>query len=216
MKRSTLTLLAATILAAAATQPAHSATKPVTSTYYFHGSGNGNVSAIQASTGGGGGVLPMDSVKPTATSDSEYGSFGAANNPNHKCYGNPLTMHPTWMGAASGMLTNKVVVSFYARSSPGNATVQLFADAGDSQACNANFPSVVAEATVPLPASPSFQLVTATLTLAKPVKVKAAFSIQIQTEDVATPQASDIGFDSAASPSGVTWSCIPAAGKKAC
>lgn len=216
MKRSTITTLAIAVLSVGVAHPASSAAPPVTSTYYFHGTGNGNGSALQAVVGGGGGVLPMNSVKPTATSDSEYGTFGAANNPNHKCYGNALTMHPTWMGAASGMLTNKVVVSFYARSSPGKATIQLFADAGDAVACNASFPTVVAETTVALPASPGFQLVTATLTLTKPVKVKSSFSIQFETEDVATPQASDIGFDSAASPSHVTWSCLPKPGKATC
>ena len=221
MKRSTLALFLVAALAAGTAQPALAAAKkpapkPITKTYYFHGTGNGNASAIQSLNNDTGGILPMDAVKPTATSDSDYGMISAANNPNHECYGNALTMHAAWTGVASGTLTDKVVVSFYARATPGNATVQLFADVGTEIQCNEEYPLVLAEATVPLPASPTFQLVTATLTLRKPVKVKSSFSIQIQNENVATPQASDIGFDSVKAPSAATWTCLPNAGKKSC
>lgn len=220
MKRSTLALVGIAALAGGIAQPAFAGTsaKPVTGTFFFHsvnngGTGNGNVNAL---AGGGTGTLPMDATKPTGTSDQEYGTFGAANNPNHKCVGNSLTMHPTWTGTAAGTLTNQVTVEFYARSTPGNATVQLFTDISDEVLCNAGFPSAVGEATVALPVSPSFGKVTAVLKLSKPVLVKSGFTIMITTEDVATPQASDIAFDSSASPSGVTFTCLPNKGKKTC
>jgi len=193
--------------------------KPVTTKYYFHsvdngGTGNGNVNAMVGDSATG--ILPMDAKAPTGTSDQDYGTFGAANNPNHECLGNNLTMHPTWQGVAKGTLVNKLTVTFYARSTPANATVQLFVDAADELACNDTFPGVVAEAVVALPASPTFAPVTATLTLPKPIKVKSGFMIQIQPDDVATPQASDIGFDSTTAPSAVTWTCLPLTGKKTC
>jgi hypothetical protein len=158
----------------------------------------------------------MDAKAPTGTSDQDYGFYGAANNPNHECLGNSLTMHPTWQGTAKGTLVNKLTVTFFARSTPANATVQLFVDAADELACNDTFPGVTAETVVALPASPTFSKVTATLTLPKPIKMKSGFMIQIQPDDVATPQASDIGFDSTTAPSAVTWTCLPLTGKKTC
>jgi hypothetical protein len=223
MKSTPLVLVALAAIAVGGTAPARAAAakkpKPVTSTYYFHsvdngGTGNGNVNALAGDSATG--ILPMDAVKPAGATTEEYGTFGAANNPNHECLGNALTMHPTWTGKATGTLTGKVTVTFYARSTPGNAIVQLFGESVDAAACNANFPTPLAEANVALPVSPTFGLVTATLTLPKPVLVKSGFTVQITTDDVATPQASDIGFDSATAPSGVTWTCLPNKGKKTC
>lgn len=226
MKRTPVLLVALALLAAGAGNDAMAAVKkkpappkPVTTSYYFHsvdnfGTGNGNVNWIAGETSTG--ILPMDAKAPTGTTDQEYGTAGAANNPNHKCVGLAPTNHPTWMGPASGTLTGTLTVTLFARSTPGNATVQLFTDIADESACNDAFPLVVAEAVVALPASPTFGKVTATLKLAKPILVKRSFTIQVQTENVATPQASDFAFDSVASPAGVVWTCLPKTGKKTC
>lgn len=226
MKRSHLTLVAAAAVLAVGASPALAkpkakaapTPKPVTTTYFFHsvnnsGTGNGNVNGL---VGDAKGILPMDATKPTGTTDQDYGTFGAASNPNHSCYGNPLTQHPSWRGSAVGTLTGKLTVEFYARSTPGKAVVQLFRDVPDEQQCNDAFPAVEAETTVDLPSSPGFTKVTAVLTLSKPLVVKQGFSLMFTTESAATPQATDIGFDSTTSPSGVTWTCLPNAGKKTC
>jgi hypothetical protein len=227
MNRTALALLAVSALSVGVAQPSLAATKakgpkpkPVTSTYYLHsvsngGTGNGNVNAVAALPDGGTGILPMDAKAPTGSSDQDYGTFGAAGQPNPQCLGNNLTMHAAWAGNAVGTLTDKVVVTFFARSTPGNAVVQLFTDQPDVLACNADFPGTISETSVPLPSSPTFTQVTATLTLAKPVVVKSGFTVQIFA-DGATAQASDIGFDSTTAPSHVTWTCVPNAGKKTC
>lgn len=216
MKRIALTVLSLGLVAAGVAQPASSATKPVPTTLYFHsvdnmGTGNGNVNFIAGDSATG--ILPMDSKAPTSTTTQDYGTFSAANNPNHSCFGNGLTMHPTWQGPTAGTLTGEVTVTFFARATPGNATVQLFADAPDDQLCNADFPVAFAETTVALASTPDFSKVTATFKLTKPIVVKGSLSVMIQNENVATPQGSDVGFDSTAAPSAIAFSCAPAKGK---
>lgn len=229
MKRSHLALVVTAALLVAGGSPAlakpkpkPATAKPVTTTYWFHSvatgpTGNGNASALAGFAGGdGSGILPMDAVKPTGTQDQDYGTFGAASQPNHACLGNALTMHPTWYAEAAGTFTGSLKVDLFARSTPGKAVVQLFTDVARDLACNEDFPVPAAETTIDLPSTPTFTKVTATLALSKPLVVKGSFAIMVTTEDALQPQASDIGFDSAAAPSGVTWTCVPLTGKKAC
>jgi len=189
---------------------------PVTTTYYFHGHGNGNVSAVQARAAQpeGTGILPMDAVKPTAVTASDYFIGQANHTPNHTCFGNSLSLHAAWIGKARGTLVDKITVSFYASSIGGNAVVQIFADAaGDKVQCREAYPNRIAETLVPVPASATPTLVTTTFKLPKPVKVLSSFAVQIQPEDSQGPQLIDIAFDGAPSPSNVTWTCRPKSGK---
>jgi hypothetical protein len=218
LKRTPVLLAAVALLAsglghdAMAAAKKKAAPKPVTMTWYLHGdSGNGNADLFQADSP----YLAMDATAPTGTSAKEMLFFGAVASPNSACTGGPLL--PSWTGAASGMLQGKVDVTFFARSTPGNAIVRIFnvADGG----CNDAYTPPLAEATVALPASPTAAEVKVSLALPKPQKLSGAFTLQIvegTTSGFEGPQVSGVSYDSTATPSKITFSCLPKTGKKAC
>lgn len=185
--------------------------KPVTLTYYFHGTntlGNQDQALV-----GGTGLMKMDAIKPTGSGDKSFVFYAAATSPNSKCAGNSL--FPNWVGAASGTATGVATVTFFAQGS-GSANVQLFADT-DGQACNDAYPTPLGEATVALP--PSAGLVTVKIPIAKvgktPGKLSSSFTVQIQAVQP-VPSVNRVLYDSTTSPSSVTITCIPKVGKKTC
>ena len=211
MKRSVLLLaVAATAVAA---QPSFAAKKapapkPVTATYYFHGSaavGNQEVTTD--------GVLPMDATKPAGTSDKRFFSVAAGVTPNTQCAAS--TLLAAWSGAASGTLTGTAKVDFYAAASPAaKAVVQIFPDVTEASQCNDAYPVPLAETTIDLKAGPT-ALNTATLTMPAKAKVTGSFLVQVNVI-VPGPSAHFVAYDSTTSPSAVTFSCLPATGKKTC
>ena len=217
MKR-VLPLLAAAVATAIA-GPALAATKaakPTTVTMYFHGTSQ----VAQQDTEVGGELLPMNRSKPSGSSDKYYPFFGAVQTPNTECAGSPLFAN--WFGDVSGQLTGKATVRFYAVSTPAStARVQLF-DNGTASACNSSLggsglPPLLGETSVALPSSPG--LVTAVIPIKGMPKVHGALDVQIQVADFmgkAAPQLSNVFFDSSASPSSVTFSCLPKPGRKTC
>lgn len=219
MNRSALALVAVATLTAGVAQPALAAKaapapKPITKTFYLHGvSASGNQDETVEGT-----MLTMDAKKPTSASDKDMAFFGAGASPNTDCAGGGLL--PAWTGAASGMLTGKVTVNFYARSTPGaNAVVQIITDPGEG-GCNELNPGVVAEVTVPLKAGATNALHTAVIALPGKVKVGTNFMVQLIPGTtgglLVGPQVSGIGYDSTVSPSAVTFTCTPKTGKKTC
>ena len=215
MKRSTITLLAVVALAVGAAQPASSATKPVTKTYYFHGTNdNGN----QDQNPVNGDLMKMDATKPAGTSDKNFLLIGAAVTPNTKCAGSAV--FPNWVGKAAGNITGTMTVSFYARSTPsGTAVVQVFADVL-GQACKADYPTAIGEATVPITAGPTSVLHTVKIPVSGKGKVSGAITVQIKPGSAGAglvgPQASGIAYDSTTAPSSITFTCLPKAGKTTC
>jgi hypothetical protein len=205
-----------------------SAAGAVKSTYYFHGGPSGNAADLQAAAAGTGSYLPMDAQAPTSPISSEFGFGSIAGNPSSNCVGDPTGMVPTWTGRATGTLVKKVVVTAYARSLPGGRVkVNLFTDLKNAALCGASYPAPAASATTSLPESVfaptavadpfTTAPVTVTLLLPKPVAVKGSFTIQFQPDPTLAPfQGSSIVFDGTPTPSGMTWTCIPAAGKKSC
>lgn len=215
MKRSTLALIAVATLTAGVAQPALAAKapKPLTQTFFLHGVGSsGNEDVLVNDE-----ILTMDTKKPTGGTDKDYMFYGAATSPNRNCAGGGLM--PSWVGAASGTLTGKMTVNFYARSTPGATTVvQIFSDV-EGSLCNADKPTPVAEVIVPLKAGASSALHTVEIPIPAKSKMKKSFMIQFapgQTGPTNGPQISGIGYDSTVSPSAVTFTCIPSSGKKTC
>lgn len=219
MNRTALALLAASALSIGVAQPSLAAAKtkpakPISETMYLHGtSTSGNQDVFVDGT-----PLTMSTVKPTASADKDIMFFGAGVSPNTDCAGGSLL--PYWTGAVKGTLSGKVAVSFFARSTPGaTATLQLFTDAGEG-GCNELNPGAIAEVTVPLKAGATNALHTATIELPKALKVKETLHFQVlpgMTAGVAIgPQVSGVGYDSTVSPSAITFTCLPNAGKKSC
>lgn len=216
MKR-TLALLTVTALSASLVGTSVAAVKkpappkPVKLTYYFHGTntvGNQDQALV-----GGTGLMKMDTVKPTGTQDKSFIFYGAGTSPNASCAGNSL--FPNWVGAASGTATGTATVTFYGQGS-GTAKVQLFADT-EAQACNDAYPTPLGETTVAMPASAGLITVQIPITKAgkTPGKLASSFTVQIQAVQP-VPSVNRAIYDSAASASSVTITCIPKIGKKTC
>jgi len=228
IRRLPVVLIAAVVGTSLVALGASAGPRPVTTTYYFHGGPNGNLAAVQAAAAGVGSHLPMDAARPTSATSADYGFGSVAGNPSSQCLGDPQSMVPTWTGKASGTLVKKVVLSVYTRSIPvGRIKVNLFKDVPNMPLCGASYPKPVASASGNLPESvdapmgPPYPFerapVTLTLVLPKPVVVKGSFTVQIQpAPDLVPFQGSSIIFDGASAPSGVTWTCVPNKGRKAC
>src|SRR5689334_10191145 len=103
MKRSlTLSLISLALLGAAVAAPAGAASKPkpakpVTKTYYFHGSNAFGAVDQNPATGA---LMGMDATKPTGTSDKTFAFYGVGaggnSSPNASCAGGFL--NPNWVG----------------------------------------------------------------------------------------------------------------------
>lgn len=216
MKR-TLALLSVAVLTASLAGTSVAAVKkpappkPVKLTYYFHGTNTvGNQDQALAV---GTGLMKMDATKPSASGDKSFVFYGAGTSPNPNCAGNSL--FPNWVGAASGTATGVATVTFYAQGS-GTAKVQLFADT-EAQACNDAYPVPLGEATIALPASAGKLTVQIPIikTGKNPGKLASSFTVQLQAV-LPVPSVNRVLYDSTASPSSVTITCIPKAGKKTC
>ncbi|HUR13254.1 MAG TPA: hypothetical protein VM097_02045 [Mycobacteriales bacterium] len=219
MKRTPVLLAAVALVASglghdaiAATKKKPAPPKPVTMNWFLHGAtANGNSDMLQGDTA----YLPMDATAPSGASVKEVLLFGAIASPNSECTAGPLL--PSWTGTASGTLQGKVTVSFYARSTPGNAIVRVF-NVNDG-GCNDAYTPPVAEATVALPTSPTASLVTVTLPVSRAAKLAGALTLQIiegQTSGFEGPQVSGVSYDSTTTPSKITFTCLPKIGKKTC
>jgi hypothetical protein len=222
MKRAPLALVAVAALTVLSTHQAGAAAKkaapkPVKQTMWFHGTQQlGNIDQNAGFPGTS--FMSMNATKPTGSGDKDILFFGLAATPNTQCAGSSLL--PSWSGAASGTLTGTATVSFYARSTPGaTAKVQLFNDV-EGQLCNADYPAPLGEAVVSLAAGPTATLHTVTFKIQGKGKVFGSLMVQIVPGSAAAglvgPQLSSVVYDSTASPSSVTFSCIPKAGKKRC
>lgn len=218
MRPRTVLTAAVAVLATVALQPAEAArnagtTKPLT--LFFHGtSANGNQDTSS------GEPLPMDATKPSGSAGKEIamagGNVAGALLVPKPCPGGPYI--PAWSRAMSGTVKGPVVVTFWARSTGGNVTVQLLNDPSDCTTA----PAPAAQALVAVPQSPSVQQVTVSLPLpSRGVKVKEALWVQFLTDQTTTAPPGALGvtgisYDSTATPSAVTFRCLPTAGRKSC
>lgn len=214
MKRTLALLAAATLTAslagtsvAAVKKPAPP--KPVKITYYFHGTNTAG-EADQALVGGTG-LMKMDATKPSGAQEKTFGVTNYGGGPNTKCAGNSL--FPNWVGAGSGNLTGTASVTLFSYGMATSAVkVQIFGDT-EAQACNEAYPTPLGETTVTLPSGPG------SMTVKIPIigkgKISSSFTVQVQPVTV-PPHVTRIRYDSAATPSSITVSCLPKVGKKTC
>lgn len=193
------------------------APKPVTQTMWLHGTEQlGNVEVLNSNE-----LLVMDTKKPTGTSDRQYPFFGAVASPNTACAGS--FFFPNWAGTVRGDLVGKVTVKFWAQGSPtSQVRVQLF-DNGATTQCDSdtskNYPGVLGETTVAMPTKQSPDLVTAVIPIQGKATVHGSLNLQIIVDDLsglAAPQVGVVTYDSSASPSSITFTCIPKPGRTTC
>ena len=225
-RTAVLTALTVATLTALTAQQAGAVTKPVkpiTKTYYFHGSSPVGESENPPTSNT---TLSMDAKKPTGSDVRSYGVTNALATPNTKCSNN--TLFPVWTGPATGFITGTAKVTIFTASSPAaKVTVRIFADPGPT-ACNDTFVEPMGTATVDVPAGAGS--VTATLKIAsgKLSKVSSDLVVEITpailqsvdtpqgTKYVFGPSATRVLYDSASYPSAITFSCLPKPGKKTC
>jgi hypothetical protein len=215
---ATLTALTAQ-QAGAATKPV----KPITSTFYLHGT---NTLGEQDHTLLTGSPLPMNKTKPSGSTDKGKLLMDYVAGPNTQCTANGA--FAVWVGDTVGTLTGKVTVTFFTQNNPGALVdVRLFVD-GDADLCTsdtgtAEYPGATAEKLgYALPATGG----KTTLTFPVTAKGKAAMAhgtlvLEISPTHLPAPkgiypEATRVLYDSTVSPSSVTFTCTPKAGKKTC
>ena len=198
------------------------APKPQTITFYAHGT---NTIGEQDQTILTGGIQPMNRTKPTGSQDKGKVIEDYVAGPNKQCTANGA--FPNWAGDASGTIVGKATVTFFVQNNPGaTVDVRLFAD-GDADACtsstgSADYYAPVAEKSgVALPATGGKVSVTLPVTAkGKAAVLHSTLVLEILPGDLAAgrpgPEAVRVLYDSTASPTAVTFSCLPKPGKKSC
>ncbi|MCA1823532.1 MAG: hypothetical protein LC640_04570, partial [Frankia sp.] len=108
-----------------------------------------------------------------------------------------------------------------ADSTGGSVDVRLFRDV-DAQACNADYPDPIGEASVAVPTGQASKVTVAIPGINKKAKA-AKFVLMLQISPslgtgglIVPPHVTRIRYDSTAANSSLTFSCIPNAGAKAC
>jgi hypothetical protein len=182
--------------------------KPVPMTFYFHGvnrageADNPPTSSVTAS---------MDTTKPSGADSKSKQITNYIGGPNTNCSGNNL--FPVWTGPLTGEIVTDVRVTFTGIGAPSSRVwIRLFQDV-EGLVCN-DAPKVAGSAIVDLPAGQGKVDV-----VIKKVKLKAKHSFQIQfspTGELGDTSQGRIFYDSTADMSSVSFSCLPAVGKKTC
>lgn len=215
MKRALILALTASCLAASAVTAtaAPAKPKPVTQTFFFHGTqsfGELENSPLEEP------VYPvMDATAPTGTTAKSSGITNYVAGPNGQCSGS--TLFPVWVGAISGAPTGDATVELVLQTVvPGSIQVRLFTDIA-SQSCNEDYVPPIGSATTTL---------TAGQTSAKLVikginkKLKPFSSLMVQVSPAAAlepPFLARVQYDATNAQSKLTFSCIPTKkGAKSC
>ncbi|HYO61813.1 MAG TPA: hypothetical protein VEU29_07930 [Actinomycetota bacterium] len=217
MKKIFATTVALALVAGALSAPALAGKKkkapkpvPVPVTLYFHGTETaGEVDAVNNLTAGGA-MLPMNSTEPTGSPSKSFPILDGVVTPNEACSGSSL--FPSWTGTLSGRVVGDVKVTFNTIASAGNVDVELFVDAGPLS-CNETYVEPVAETTIDLPNGTG----TAEAVIeGVDIPVGGIVTVMINPRNLDAPAAGRILYDSAADPSRIELTCIPAAGAKSC
>lgn len=193
---------------------------PVVTTLYLHGAQPvGELEAFVPVVHEN--LLTMDATPATSNEKSKQITNYAAG-PNTQCAGNNL--FPAWIGEASGRVEGKMKFVFTSIGTPGLVDIKVWADVpGGTGYCNETYVEPNAQALgVALPAGEAD--VEATLK-GRSFDVARTLLVQISpsTIDVAGTQrpgsnvfVSRIEYDSESHASGLSFSCVPPTGRKAC
>jgi len=177
-------------------------------TYFLHGRGPVAESYINE-TWLDDAYMSMDTTEPTAAEPSSIFVTNYMRGPNTDCDGNGLL--PVWRGDYVGKFKGTVTVTLHTIATPAtDLVVSLYAD-GTGTCSSAGTPGVTEPTEAPKPVA------TATVTPAtngvtevtfKKVKFKALSNalLQLNVPNLSSPGQVRVLFDSAAYPSGVTFS----------
>jgi hypothetical protein len=211
VKRTLVLALAGCLVAtgAATATAAPKKPKPVTMTYYFHGTQE--VGEVQGQTEGFG---TMDATKPTGSAAKSYGVTNYVAGPNSECAGNSL--YPVFVGNIDGAPTGNAELELFIQGAgSGSIEARIFADVFE-QACNEAYVPPLASATFAVPNGPATVKVNLK-NLNKKGKNFSSLMVQLsQAELLAPPFVARVQYDAASVASKLTFTCVPKAGKKTC
>ena len=213
MKRTLVLAVAASLLATGAATataaPKAKAPKPVTMTYFFHGTQQ--VGEVGGQTDGFG---TMDATAPTGASAKSYGVTNYVAGPNSECAGNSL--YPVFVGNIDGVPTGNAQLELFIQGAgTGLVEARIFADVFE-QACNEAYVPPLASATFAVP-NGSATVKVDLKNLNKKGKSYSTLMVQLsQAELLAPPYVARVQYDAASAASKLTFTCIPKAGKKTC
>lgn len=211
MKRVLTAAVVATIAVATPSYAAPKAPKPLTKTYFLHGTQPvGEVDQVPV----GGAALLMDATKPAGAQAKSKQITNYIGGPNTECASNPL--FPYWEGPVAGKVTGKVKITLFTLAAPGSSVrVRLFNSPG-AQACNESYPAAIFDKTVTVPQGDGSVVIEGEVKKsAKPIG--GALQLELSPSGTLGDTSQVRAFyDSAAQSSSVTFTCIPNAGKKTC
>lgn len=215
MKRTIVLAAVASLLATGAVTataaPKAKAPKPVTTTFFFHGTQPIGEAEGQAAEF----YLPMDATAPTGTSAKSYGVTNYVAGPNTQCSGNAL--FPTWTGTIDGAPTGTASLEVFMQGAgTGNITASLFADVYDAGACNDAFVPPIATATFAVPNGAATVKVDFKNVNKKGRNFSNLIVMLAPGDALGAPFVARVNYDATSAASKLTFSCIPKAGKKTC
>lgn len=182
--------------------------KPVKMTQFLHGTQD--IGEVQARTDGYG---VMDAKAPTGSTAKTWGVANYVGGPNTECAGNSL--FPVWIGAVSGAPVGDAVVElFLDTKGSGSLEIRLYADV-DAQACNADHPVPIGSQIVSVQSGTGKVAITLK-NINKKAKPLSSMMLQVTPVLSAPPYSSRVQYDSTTTPSRITFTCLPKAGKKTC
>lgn len=197
--------------------------KPVATSLYLHGTEQfGEMETVPNQVGGLQGNSPdymaMDPVEPTGSEKSMMiTTYGAG--PNVTCAGN--TLFPVWSGDVKGTIKGDVKVTLFTTSMPAQIDIRLWPDIIDTT-CNADYPAPARELRVDVPAGEG--KIEAVLP-GDPFTAAGKLLLQVSPASIADPTGAQrplppfvgrVFYDSPATNSGVSFSCLPPKGAKTC
>jgi hypothetical protein len=192
--------------AVASAEAKKKAKKPVSVTYYFHGTET--VGEIDLVNNFAVSYLKMDSTEPTEPAPRSRPFTTWSGDPQmwNDCAGSALL--PVWTGPLSGKVVGDMKVTLHTLSAPKAVTIQVWPDLA-SQACASNnlgegdYPEPAAETTVDLPAGPGESEI-----ILKNVKFDASAMLMLQVLPHG-PAPGRVLYDSPDFASKIEFKCIP-------
>lgn len=223
IKKSTVCVLAAGLLAGALVAPAVAAkkAKPVPTTLYMHGTevvGEAESTPVVADA-----YLSMDTTEPSGAEPKSHGIFNGVVTPNTHCAGNNL--FPVFVGNVSGRIVGDMKVTLHALSTPGKVDVRVWPDkmsllCTSTLGGSADYPEPAGEVTVDLPAGHgTIEAVFEDLDFVASANLMIQVSPEttpVGPEEVMAPFVARVLYDTPDFASSVEFQCIPAKGKKSC
>ena len=217
MNRLTYCAAALALVAAPAVGHAAPAPKTVPTTLYMHGpSVVGEVDSVGwlGTATLGESPFTLDSAAPTSA-DAKSMSYVTVF--NDKCTGQP--MYPTFQGALAGKIVGDLTLSLHFLSAPATLTAQVWVDT-EVYGCEANLGYIPPHAivTFDVPAGESTVEVKIPRISEKKRTVRKQVIVMIHAPQVPAyeGQVGRIRYDSTATPSSVSFACVPIKGSKRC